>query len=191
MTSPLPSRSGQRGFSLLEAMIALSVLLIGLVGMFQLQIWGMTATQGARAQTQAAEVARQLAAALERVQYDDPLLTANVTGVTPPPEFGKVVQPDGSLDASDFRAWNDADAASLPNVRLDTDFDRDAVDPALPAFQRRWSVWAPSGLAAQYTRVIAVSVVYREKTFQRAQEVVLLTQVSNIGATVSNAAAYR
>lgn len=191
MTPHLPSRSGQRGVSLLEAMIALSVLLIGLVGMFQLQVWGMTATQGARAQSQATEIARELAAALERLQYDDPLLAPSVTGLTPPPAFGKVVQPDGSLDPSVFRAWSDADAASLPNVRLDTVFERDAVDAALPAFQRRWAVWAPAGLAAQYSRVVVVSVVYRERTFQGAQEISLLTQVSNVGATVSNAAAYR
>lgn len=182
--------NGQRGTTLLEALIALAVLLVGLIGMAQLQIWGVSSNQGARSFTQALEIGRELTSALERLQYDDPLLTATV-GDPPPANFGKVIQPSGALDPSGFVAWNDGLTASLPNVRLDTSFDKDTVDSALPSFQRRWAVWVPSGEAAAYTRMVAVSVVYREKSFQQAREVTFLTQISNVGASVSNAAAYR
>jgi len=184
------SHDGQRGTTLLEALIALAVLLVGLLGMAQLQIWGVASNQGARSLSQALEIGRELASAMERLQYDDPLLAATVAD-PPPANFGKVLQPSGALDPTGFVSWNDGLAGSLPNVRLDTVFDRDTVDSTLPAFQRRWAVWIPSGEAAQYTRMVAVSVIFREKSFQQPREVTLLTQISNVGASVSNAAAYR
>jgi hypothetical protein len=190
MAHPSTPPRPPRGATLLEAMIALAVLLIGLVGMFQLQIYGLSSTHGARLHTQAIEMGRELAAALERLQYDDPLLTPTVAD-PPPSDFGKVIRPDGSLDGSAFTTWDDAMMGSLPNVRPDSVFDRDSIDPALPAFQRRWAVWAPSGLASNYIRVVAVSVVFREKTFQQAREVTLLTQISSPGAALANAAAFR
>lgn len=192
MAHPTKPGSPPRGTTILEAMIAMSILLIGLLGMAQLQIWGLSANQAARSRTQALEIARELAAAIERLPYDDPRLAPNVVSATLDPSFGKVVQPDGSLDDSAFTAWDDALAANLPNVRFDATFERDRVDPALPEFQRRWSVWAPPGLAAQYVRMVAVSVVYREQSFARPVEVTLLTQVSSTGAALlANAAAYR
>lgn len=42
-------RHGERGSALIEAMVALTILLVGLVGMARLQYYGMHATQGARA----------------------------------------------------------------------------------------------------------------------------------------------
>jgi len=188
---PKKPASPPRGTTILEAMIALSILLIGLLGMAQLQLWGLSSNQGARARTHALEVARELAAALERLPVDDPRVAANLGGSTLPANFGKVMQVDGSLDPSDFTAWDDGLAANLPNVRPDTSFERDREDPSLPAFQRRWSVWAPTGLAAQYVKLIGVSVVYREQTFARPMEVTLLVQVGNTGAILANAAAYR
>ena len=117
--------------------------------------------------------------------------TTNIAFPVMEHNFGKVMQVDGSLDPSDFTAWDDGLAANLPNVRPDTSFERDREDPSLPAFQRRWSVWAPTGLAAQYVKLIGVSVVYREQTFARPMEVTLLVQVGNTGAVLANAAAYR
>jgi len=190
MASPSPHDHAPRGATLLEAMIALSVLLIGLLGMAQLQIWGISSNQGARANAQALEIGRELVAALERLQYDDALLAPTVPS-PPPSYFGKVIQLDGSLDPSLFTTWDGSMAATLVNVRPDTVFEHDAIDPSLPAFQRRWAVWAPTGLTANYVRVVAVSIVYREKTFQQAREVTMLTQVCNVGATLSNAAAFR
>jgi hypothetical protein len=171
-------------------MIALSILLIGLLGMAQLQIWGLSSNQAARSHSQALEIARELAAALERLPYNDPLLAPTV-GSPPPASFGQVIQLDGSLDPAAFASWNDGLAPTLVNVRPDTVFDHDSVDASLPAFQRRWAVWAPDGAAAQYNKMVAVSVVFREKTFQQAREVTLLTQVTSPGAALTNAAAYR
>jgi hypothetical protein len=189
-TMDRPHLAGQRGASLLEAIVALAVLLIGLLGMAQLQVWGVASNYGARAHAQALDIGRELSGALERLPFDDPLLAPTV-GDPPPASFGRVLQPNGTLDASGFVSWDDAMAASLPNVRPDAVFSRDTVDSSLPAFQRRWAVWVPPGQAAAYTRVVAVSVIFREKAFQQAREVTFLTQVSNVGASVSNAAAYR
>jgi len=181
---------GQRGTTLLEALIALVVLLVGLLGMAQLQIWGVASNQGARSHSQALEIGRELTSALERLPFDDPLLAATVAD-PPPANFGKVLQPSGALDPTGFVSWNDGLTGSLPNVRLDTSFDKDTVDSTLPSFQRRWAVWVQSGEAAAYTRIVAVSVIFREKSFQQPREVTFLTQASNVGASVSNAAAYR
>ena len=51
-----------RKFDDLEATVSLAILLIGIVGMMQLQIVGVTADAGARSQTQALQMARELAA---------------------------------------------------------------------------------------------------------------------------------
>lgn len=189
MAHPLSRRPAPRGSTLLEALIALSILLVGLLGMAQLQLLSLGANQGARARAQALEIAKELASGLERLEYDDTLLAPTVTA--PSADFGRALRPDGSIDGSSFRAWSDSYSALVPNVRLDTTFEGDVVDTSLPGFQRRWAVWAPAGLAAQYSKLIAVSVTYHEKSLSRPMEVTLLTQVSNAGAAIANAAAYR
>src|SRR5512133_3622807 len=80
-----------RGSTLLEAVIALSILLIGIAGTVQLQVLGITASSGARAQTRAYQLARELSAALAEVPPGDPLLDAHVTVEPPPKEFGHIL----------------------------------------------------------------------------------------------------
>jgi prepilin-type N-terminal cleavage/methylation domain-containing protein len=47
----------QRGFTLVEAMVSIGVLAVGLLGMAQLQIYGIRSNQGARATMRAAQLA--------------------------------------------------------------------------------------------------------------------------------------
>jgi prepilin-type N-terminal cleavage/methylation domain-containing protein len=171
-------RPSLRGFTLLEVVIALAILFIGLTGMLQLQIFGTTANGGARMQTQAEAVARELAAGLERLQFGDTLVTeTGSTSVEPPTPFGPLVDPvTGSL-ASGAHEWDDA--TPVPGVRLEDEL------PGTPGtYQRRWTVWgyaetpgSPAGV-----RIVAVSVAWREPSMPRLREVVLYTQVRNPAA---------
>jgi prepilin-type N-terminal cleavage/methylation domain-containing protein len=164
----------ERGMTLLEVMISLSILLVGLLGMMQLQIWGLTSNQGARAHTQAMQMARDLAAGLEKLPFEDARLAS--TGSL----FGRLVQSDGTLPASGYEDY--ATATAIPGVQ--------ATVP--PEFQRLWTVrdaaTAGSGVA---TKIIAVSVVYRERTLPQLREVVLYVQQSNRKLLSSNVAAYQ
>jgi prepilin-type N-terminal cleavage/methylation domain-containing protein len=162
------------GMTLLEVMISLAILLVGLVGMMQLQIWGIGSNQGARAHTQAMQIARDLAAGLEKLPFDDARLAS--TGTT----FGRLVQSDGTLPSSGY--FDYASATAIPGVQ--------AMVP--PDFQRLWTVkdvaTTGSGVGA---KVIAVSVVYRERRLRDLREVILYVQQSNRKLIAANAAAYQ
>jgi type IV pilus assembly protein PilV len=159
-------------------MVALSILLVGLLGLLKLHVLGTTANAGGRMQTQATEIARELAAGLERLPFTDTRLSGGTTSPTAPAPFGWLVQADGSI-ASGARVWSDADA--VPGVRPSS---------VLPlGYQRRWTVWdyARSG-AETAVRIVAVSVTWTEPAFGRPREVVLYTQVPNPAALMTSLA---
>ncbi len=196
MTTARHRRTGERGTTLLEAMVALSILLIGLIGLMQMQIFGITSDSGARAQTEAFQFARELAAALEKLDPADPLIPANFTDATPPAEFGHLLQSDGTLATSGFTSWNDT-STTIAGVTTDATLldtvGPDPVDSSLPRYQRRWSVWQTQGgpTSTAGAKLVAVSVTYRERTLPGIREAVLLTQVSNQGLFSSYVSAYR
>ncbi len=195
MTTRPDRRNAARGVTLLEAVVSLTILLIGIVGMMQLQIVGITADAGARAQTQAFQLARELAAALEKLDPLDAQLTApHSTSLVPPASFGHALLGDGTVATSGLTAWDDAKA--LPGVTTDAQLlasaGVDAEDATLPRFQRRWSVWeAQTAATSGGVKLVAVSVTYREKALPGRREVVLLTQISNTGLSSAFASAYR
>jgi type IV pilus assembly protein PilV len=180
-------RRSHHGFTLLEVMIALSVLLIGLTGMLRLQIFGITANGGGRMHTHAEEIARELAAGLERLQFGDTLLAdTGATADVPPEPFGPLVDPDTGALRGGAHEWSDA--VPVPGVRLEDDL------PGEPGvYQRRWTVWGyaetPGGVPA--VRIVAVSVAYREPSLPRLREVVVYTQVRNPVTLVSSMAVNR
>ena len=187
-------RRPERGVTLLEAVISLALLLVGIVGMMHLQVVGVTADAGARAQTQALQLARELSSGLEKLDPFHALLPVHHTGASPPAAFGRLLQPDGTVATSGHIAWDDA--SPIPGVRTDAAIlARDGGDPedaTLPLFQRRWSVWqAETAATTGGVKLIAVSVTYREKALPGLREVVLLTQVSNQGLASAFASAYR
>lgn len=187
-------RQGERGFTLLEAVISLSILLVGILGMMQLQIIGVTSDAGARAHTTALQLARELAASLEKLEVKNTALAEHYVALTPPAEFGHLVRGDGTLVTSGFTAWSDA--SPLAGVRTDAAifsvYGTDPADPSLPLYQRRWSVWQDQTAAVGGgVKLIAVSVTWRERALPRLREVVLLTHVSDQGLASSFASAFR
>ncbi len=192
-----PSTRVARGVALLEVMVALSILSIALVGMMRLQILGITANGGARATTYAGQLATELAAALERLQFDDPRLTGGGSdmGLTAPTPFGRLI--GQSLSGAHVHTWSDTPPSGWPQllgVRLDSALPADPADPTKPLYQRRWTVWdyetnTPTTQAA--SKIIAVSVIYKERGNPIEREVVVLTHQANAGLAVSLVAGYR
>lgn len=196
--SSKPPRRTARGTTLIEAMVALSLLLVGIAGTMKLQVLGVTSNAGARATTEAYQLARELTQALSQLRPEDPLLAFHYRAEVPPPEFGHLLV-NGKLDTTRLAtAWNDG--MSLPGVTSDAALFRyqggDPDDPSVPVFRRFWQVWQlPNASTAAATgggiNAVAVVVVYREPGWPQLREAVLLTQVSNTGLAASFVAAYR
>lgn len=178
-------RATERGVTLIEAMIALSILLVGLLGMAKLQIYGMGSTQGARAQTIATQLAGELASALSRLPVTDARLTgsAGPDTVTPPSPFGRLL-PLG-IPATGVQVWSDSNP--VPGARLDASLERNPEDQTQPLYARRWTVWnvasTSNGIPA---KLIAVSVIFRERTIATPREVVVLASSEVRGAFMAN-----
>ncbi len=189
--SHAPKRAFHRGLTLLEVMISMAVLAVGLLGMLQLQILGMTANQGARAHTTALQLGRELVQGLEQLPIDDPLLSGVSTAAptTLPSPFGALLDGSGTIP-SGVHTWNDA--SPVAGVRLDSTLERDTNDGTVPIYRRRWTVWDyVSATGGPSVKVIAVSVVFRERKIMTQREVVLFTQRANTGLVLSNVAAFR
>jgi type IV pilus assembly protein PilV len=163
-----------RGTTLIEVMVAMSVLLIGLLGMMDLQILGLTSNQGARAQMQATQLAREIASALERLSITDARLAATSA-------FGPLLQANGSQPSSGFTAAAD----TLPGVRPDSALEDQGSGPV---YQRRWTVRDEGADSA--VKSVAVSVIYRERGGGRLKEVVLFTGKANGSRVMAHLAAY-
>lgn len=179
-------RRMDRGMTLIEAMIALAVLLIGILGMLKLQVYGMSATQGARSQTVATQLATELAGALSRLPIDDGRISgaAGADDVTPPATFGSLLA-DPSATGVHLHAWSDA--SPIPGARSDASIERDPADPTQPLYRRRWTVWNVGSTAAVVpAKVIAVSVIFRERTVARPREIVVLAHNELPNAFMAN-----
>jgi prepilin-type N-terminal cleavage/methylation domain-containing protein len=182
----------ERGVTLLEVMIAMTVLAIGLLAMWQLHVVGLTSNAAARRNTSAVAIAEELVSGLERLAYSDPLLSDGATPSTSPPsDFGPLVQGDGSiLSSARVHTWDDS--APVPGVRLNSAI-RERLDPNTN-LERRWSIWtvqtasAASGAILYPTKMIAVSVTWNDPPFNRPREVLLYTQVSNASVVRSSVA---
>jgi prepilin-type N-terminal cleavage/methylation domain-containing protein len=186
-------RTPARGTSLIEVMIALAILAVGLLAMWNLHMVGLTSTASGRRHTVAVALARELAAALERLRYDAPLLQATYSGqgsTSPPPSsalFGPLVQGDGSITSGAY-AWDDGMSASVPGARTDAQL-REKGDGA--GYVRRWTVWdlVSSNPSAAGTnagvKLVAVSVTWHDPPFARPREVLVYTYVLDPRAVVS------
>jgi type IV pilus assembly protein PilV len=166
-------RPPQRGLTLLEVMISMSILLIGLLGMMHLQIWGLSSNQGARAHTQAAQLAREVVTGLDRIPFDDPRLA--LTG-----DFGSLLGPGGTVKTGCTTF------ANLPGVRPDSAIEMDASGPV---FQRRWTV-RQAAAGSPGARLVAVSVIYRERGLPLPREVIFYVAKSKTSLLATNIAAY-
>jgi len=167
-----------RGVTLLEVMIAMAILTVGLLGMMHFQIVGITGNNGGRMHTIAAQLAQELVSGVERLQFGDPLVApTGSSGPTAPTPFGPVLDVDGEVTAG-AHEWSDA--SPMPGVRLSTEIP--------PEFERRWTVWAysPTPGALPAAKLVAVSVIYQEPSIRYRREIVLYTQLSDVGTVLFN-----
>lgn len=74
-----PSRFAARGFSLIEAMAALTIFAIGILGVLQMNVLASQQNNLALNHTTASKIARDLADAFERLPYTHPLFTRPTT----------------------------------------------------------------------------------------------------------------
>jgi hypothetical protein len=173
-------------------MIALTILLVGMLGMAQLQFIGLTANQGSRANTTASEYAADLLSALKKLPWADAHLSSavaptNLVAGAPNP-WGSMLAaaPAGGTCPAGTHTYNElpslavwpGPASTAPATVLETD----PLNPGTPLYKRCWMVWdyqAPSGSAVVPTKLIAISVMYRERTLPALREVVLYGQIMN------------
>ncbi len=163
---PPAQRRGQRGFSIIEAMIASIVMLVGLLGLASLQIVGVRSNHFGRHMIQGSQLAQDLIENLQRWDYNDVRLTpavqrswnvqnpASTTAVDTEWDMGRGVSAthtDGSTYTADFTdgATNATKTAALdatfcatgcPYIGLSSDVDGDGVLD----YQRYWNVWTTS-----------------------------------------------
>jgi type IV pilus modification protein PilV len=78
MTTTPARRRARRGFSIIEALIASIVLLIGLLGLATLQVVGVRSNHFGRHMTQASQLAQDLTENIQRWDYNDARLTPAV-----------------------------------------------------------------------------------------------------------------
>jgi hypothetical protein len=159
-------------------MIALVVLLVGLLAMARLQIFGIGATQGARAQTIATQLATELGYALSQLDAQTDLRLTGAVGTSanvPPAVFGSLASAGltpGTVPSPPIIEWSDSNP--VPGARLDATLERDPEYAGQPLYKRRWTVWnagvAANGAAA---KIIAVSVIFRDRSVARRKEVLI------------------
>ena len=169
MTDPRRHRRAPRGFSIIEAMIAAIVMLVGLLGLASLQVVGVRSNHFARHMTQASQLAQDLTENMQRWDYNDVRLTPAVqrtwtttdatstAAVDKEWEMGRGANPthaDGTAytaDLTDFTAnagkTSALDAAfctpnppGCPYIGMSGDVDGDGVLD----YQRYWNVWTTS-----------------------------------------------
>ena len=179
-------RRTARGFTLLEVVVSLGLLLVGMLGLMQFQLMGFGANQSARAQTRAMQLALELRAGLEQLPYADSALGINGTwGTTAPSPFGSLLGAD-STALGLAHTWNDA--SPIPGVTLDSALEQDPSNPGHALYARRWTVWGYSELSSMNagSLIIAISVIYRDRGSPIPREVVVYTQRVNPAAVFSN-----
>jgi len=187
MTTKFTSRSGI-GFTLIEVMVALIILLVGVLGLMRLQAFGFHVNQAARAHSQALQLARELAIGLEQLPWDDSRVAPNGTpGSSPPTVFGKLLPSNATTG---FYSWSDS--TPVPGVRLDSQINQLDLD-GTPLFKRRWTVWGmtDSSGRAPGGKLIAVSIVFHERTGTLPYEVVYYGFQGNGSSAIANAGAYQ
>lgn len=99
--SPSSRSLGARGFSLVEAMAALAVFSIGILGVLQMNVLASQQNGLARRQSTASKIARDLVDAFERLPFDHPLLATESTIDPADPRFVRFDEADGRVKLSD------------------------------------------------------------------------------------------
>lgn len=90
-----------RGFSLIEAMAALAILSIGLLGVLHMNVLASQQNGLARRQSTASKVARDLVDSFERLPYEHTLLSGESTIDPADPRFASLDEADGRVRLAD------------------------------------------------------------------------------------------
>ena len=183
-------RRHDRGFSLVEAMVASVVMLIGLLGLAGLQVTGMRANNLGKRMAQASLLAQDLVENMKVWQYADARLSPQ-GGATPAhtglysdtnhADVAKfwdlrntaalVTNVDGSSVTFDYTD-GPAGAAQVNQLAANYEGFLSPVDPTLPAgeqtiFQRYWNVFLVdlSGSGSAQGKLVQVVVRWKEPNF--------------------------
>ncbi len=160
------TQAAPRGFTVIEALITMVVLIIALLGFATLQIVGVQANYFGDRLVQASELATDLAENIRRWPYTDPRLTPSATLVGPSAMSAPTITGTWDLGTSPTTTSKAqySDLANDPNATnvgaltanyqgLSSDVNGDGV----PDFIRYWNVYAidlsnsgtPNGLLVQ------------------------------------------
>jgi len=99
--SSTPRASRVRGFSLVEALAALAVFSIGILGVLQMNVLASQQNGLARRQSTASKIGRDLVDAFERIPFHHALLSAESTIDPADPRFSSFREADGLVKLSD------------------------------------------------------------------------------------------
>jgi prepilin-type N-terminal cleavage/methylation domain-containing protein len=164
-----PSRAwgrADRGFSLIEAMVASVIMLVGLLGLAGLQIVGMRANNLGKRMAQASLLAQDLAQQMQLWQYSDARLTPQATAS---PSHTGIYTDSNHADIAKY--WQLLNTAALNSAVDGSSVKFDCTDGAAGAA-------AVNQLNANYTGVLSpvdTSLAVGEQTiFQRYWNVFLM-----------------
>jgi prepilin-type N-terminal cleavage/methylation domain-containing protein len=186
----IPNRRMDRGFSLIEAMVASVVMLIGLLGLAGLQVIGMRANNLGKRMAQASLLAQDLAQNMQIWQYADARLSPQ--GGASPAHLGfysdtnhadiakfwdlrntaaLTSNVDGSSVTFDFTDGA-AGAAAVNQLNANYSGVLSPVDTTLPSgeqtiFQRYWNVFLVdlNGSGQAQGKLVQVMVRWKEPNF--------------------------
>lgn len=149
----------QRGFTLIEALIALLIFSVGLIGMAALMVISVKTNQSAYLRTQASFLAQSMA---DRMRANMGLINSYegsfsvATAGTDPCASGAVCAP-ATMVTRDIAVWSRQLADSLPNPTAVIDCTGNVMGGAVHAG------------AAPYNGLCTLTITWDEATLQRAQ----------------------
>ncbi|MCI0571754.1 MAG: prepilin-type N-terminal cleavage/methylation domain-containing protein [Myxococcaceae bacterium] len=160
-------RTHPRGVTLIEAMIAMVVLLIGLLGFASLQVITVRANQFSRRMTQASAMATDIEENIRRWTFNDPRLApmATVTSLSDAAiqsrwDMGRADTPTyvaqfSEMPGDSHASTADALGAGYQGLSPDVDGDGD------PEFTRYWNVFAADLQGTGTPNGVLVQIIVR------------------------------
>jgi len=173
-------RTRQAGFTLVEALIAMSVLMIGAVGVLGLQQVGLKMNADARTMTRATAIAQDLVAQMQSWDFaTDPRLQNNVTSNDADFADGAGAF-EGAVSSGMYdHEESELEGAGAPNTWLGTP---SATVTGL-GFKRYWNVAAVDLDENGVLSALRVAAIVRWEWNGIGRRIVLITVLRNPAAT--------
>jgi type IV pilus assembly protein PilV len=184
---PIPS---SRGAALLEAMISMTLLLVGMIAMIQLQIIGLQASNRGRSQARATQYASEMVSTIPQMPLKDawgwePQELKSFFGpsMLPPPNFDKPVYSRmGDFFDTNNRYYTPWWGSWAIGTERDENMDGYNNDYwidylKMPKYLRFWMVWDYIANPGDTSRVkiFAISVVHRPAPRSTPEEYMTFT----------------